>query len=103
MYAPLMPFITAQIYQDLYKDQEGIKSIHISTWTKVFQFDVSLDIQDFNQVVAAIDEVRKYKALQNMSLGKELESYNLTSSIDLAKYGDLVRGVGRIRILNNKF
>jgi len=30
MYAPLMPFITEQIYQDLYKDKERTKSVHIS-------------------------------------------------------------------------
>jgi len=99
MYAPLMPFITEQIYQDLYKDKERTKSVHISTWPKVLQLDPSLDIHDFNQAIAAIDEVRKYKAQESMSLGKELEEYSLTTPIDVTKYSELVRGVGRIKIL----
>jgi len=99
MYAPLMPFITEQIYQDLYKDQKRTKSVHISMWPKVLQLDPSLDIHDFNQAIAAIDEVRKYKAQEGMSLGKELEEYSLTTPIDVTKYSELVRGVGRIKIL----
>gem|GEM_PF-3666974 len=34
-----------------------------------------------------------------MSLGKELEEYSLTTPIDVTKYSELVRGVGRIKIL----
>ena len=99
MYAPLMPFISEQLYQDLYKETEGDTSIHSSTWPEAVLFDSNVDAEDFNEAIAAVDEVRKYKALHSMSLGKELESYALETSLDTSKYGELVRKVGRIKTL----
>lgn len=97
MYAPIMPFITEQIYQDLYRDEGSAKSIHLSEWSEVAELDDKLDVNDFSQALAAIDEIRKYKAQENMSLGKELESYSLKTVIDQTKYGKLIRRVGRIK------
>lgn len=99
MYAPIMPFITEQIYQDLYRTAEGVKSLHLSDWPEPLQIHGGLDIEDFSQALAAIDEIRKYKAQENMSLGKELDTYNLKVQVDLSKYGELVRNVGRINNL----
>lgn len=94
-----MPFITEQIYQDLYRNEEGAKSLRLSDWPEVAELSNELDISDFSQALAAIDEIRKYKAQENMSLGKELESYSLKTQIDLSKYGELVKNVGRIKDL----
>ncbi len=99
MYAPLMPFITEQIYQDLYRNEDGAKSIHLSQWPKSSELTNTLDVSDFAQVIEAIDEVRKYKAQENMSLGKELDRYTLKAKIDHTKYGELIRSVGRIKVL----
>ncbi|HEY5695430.1 MAG TPA: valine--tRNA ligase [Candidatus Saccharimonadales bacterium] len=99
MYAPLMPFITEQIYQDLYRSDDGAKSIHLSEWPKPVDPTTALDVADFAQAIAAIDEVRKYKAQENVSLGKELDSYILKTKINQTKYGELVRNVGRIKRL----
>ncbi|MGF7229037.1 MAG: valine--tRNA ligase [Candidatus Saccharibacteria bacterium] len=99
MYAPVMPFITEQIYQDLYRNEEDAKSLHLSTWPGVEKPSDELDISDFVQALAAIDEIRKYKAQENMSLGKELDSYNLKVEVDRGKYGELIQHVGRIKTL----
>ena len=102
MYAPLMPFITEQIYQDLYRSKSQAKSIHLSEWPEPIDFASTLDVTDFAQAIAAIDEIRKYKAQENMSLGKELDSYSLKTKIDQTKYGALIQNVGRIKILETK-
>ena len=103
MYAPLMPFITEQIYQDLYRNEEGAKSLHLSAWPEAAKLGEKLDIRDFSQALAAIDEIRKYKAQENMSLGKELDSYSLKTEVNHEKYGDLIRRVGRIRTLQTLY
>jgi len=99
MYAPLMPFITEQIYQDLYRNEGSAKSIHLSEWPKSLEMTGKLDTNDFENALAAIDEIRKYKAQENMSLGKELDNYNLKTKIDQAKYGEFIQNVGRIKNL----
>jgi valyl-tRNA synthetase len=99
MYAPIMPFITEQIYQDLYRNENNKKSIHLSCWPESVELTDALDVSDFAQAIEAIDEVRKYKAQEKMSLGKELDSYELKTKINQSKYGDLIRHVGRIKNL----
>lgn len=99
MYAPIVPFITEQIYQDLYKEKEEAKSIHLSSWPEELILNNDLDIDDFAQALTAIDEIRKYKAEQQVSLGKELEEYKLSLTVNYDKYGDFIQKVGRIRNL----
>jgi len=102
MYAPIMPFITEQIYQDLYRSEESAKSLHLSSWPEAAELSNELNVDDFSQALSAIDEIRKYKAQESMSLGKELDSYSLKVQIDLSKYGELIRNVGRIKDLLSK-
>lgn len=99
MYAPIMPFITEQIYQDLYRGERSEKSIHISQWPQPQKTVGALDIGDFSQVIAAIDEVRRHKARHAIPLGTELDTYTLQQKIVIAKYGELVKRVGRIKQL----
>jgi valyl-tRNA synthetase len=100
MYAPILPFIAEEIYQELYRAAAKDKSIHVSSWPELITIDPDLDIGDFSQALAAIDEIRKYKASQNMSLGKELDDYKVVVIFDRTKYGQLVQGVGRINNLS---
>jgi valyl-tRNA synthetase len=100
MYAPMMPFITEEIYQTIYRKKEESKSIHISSWPEQIQAEGSGDIEDFHQALAAIDEIRKYKAMQQISLGKEIDEYKLQTKINLGKYGEFVSKVCRVNELN---
>ncbi len=59
-------------------------------------------MSDFAQVITAIDEIRRYKARESMSLGKELENYSLEAEVDQTKYGELIRNVGRIKNLASR-
>lgn len=99
MYAPIMPFITEEIYQQLYREDSGDKSIHLSQWPEAEVIQSDIDISDFDKAMAAIDEVRKFKAEQNMSLGKELDEFRPEIQFDRQKYGNLIKGVMRIKNL----
>ncbi|MBI4836624.1 MAG: valine--tRNA ligase [Candidatus Abawacabacteria bacterium] len=98
LFAPILPFITEAIYQELFREKNSPKSIHIAQWPKVTsQTNVP---KGFSEVIVAIDEIRKYKSEQGLSLGAQLEKYQLTSKVDLVKYGLLIKAVMRITELN---
>ncbi len=113
MYAPIIPFVTEELYQAFYittpdpsSSNEGNqkeKSIHVSEWPKESQVTSrklqDLDVDDFDNAVAAIDEVRKYKSKRGISQGEELEEFSLSTEVDVSKYGEFISRVVRVKKL----
>ncbi|MBU3934999.1 class I tRNA ligase family protein, partial [Patescibacteria group bacterium] len=99
MYAPILPFITEELYQLIYKDSDSKKSIHISAWPEEFKTQTTNDISDFSQAITAIDEIRKYKSGNDMSLGFELEEYELKTKVDMSKYADFIKSAAKVKML----
>jgi valyl-tRNA synthetase len=97
MYAPIMPFATEEIFQSFYKKSSKEKSIHISKWPISHTFSEKTDISDFAEAIKAIDEIRKYKTQKNISLAAELDSLKLKTRVDLKKYGEFLKNVGRVK------
>ena len=67
--APIMPFITEEIYQLFFKKTEKEKSIHISSWPK---YDKKLENKDIEQsgdkAIEIIRKVRQFKTKNGKSL-----------------------------------
>ncbi|MDD5098111.1 MAG: valine--tRNA ligase [Candidatus Pacebacteria bacterium] len=97
MFAPILPFITEEIYSIIFKKQ---KSIHISKWPTTKETKTDLDISDFKEAISAIDEVRKYKSENQISLGAELKEYKLNTKVDLNKYGEFIEKAIRVKKIN---
>jgi valyl-tRNA synthetase len=100
LYAPIIPFITEELYQ--YFKEEGATTIHKSNWPEAVidnRMD-DIDISDFGSALAAVDEIRKYKSENQISLGAELDKYTLSTSMDHPKYNILVSKVGRVKELD---
>jgi valyl-tRNA synthetase len=97
MYAPIMPFVTEEIFQTFFKNMEKTKSIHVSNWPAEMKFTANADISDFSEAIKAIDEIRKSKTKQGISLGAEIESLTLKTNVDLKKYGKFIQRVGRVK------
>lgn len=95
LYAPIMPFVTEEIFQTYFKHLEKAKSIHISKWPEEIKLKKSPDISDFASAIKAVDEIRKYKTKNGLSLGAEVESIKLKTKANLKKYGEFLRKVGR--------
>jgi valyl-tRNA synthetase len=72
--APIMPFITEEIYQDFFKDLEQEKSIHISKWPEYDKTQVDDKIEEAgNTLIAIIAEVRKIKTANSQPLNAPLK------------------------------
>ncbi|HLC72825.1 MAG TPA: valine--tRNA ligase [Candidatus Nanoarchaeia archaeon] len=73
LFAPIMPYITEEIYMQLFSKEEKTKSIHISSWPTVDKKLISeetLVVGDrFVQILA---EVRQFKSKQQVSLKAEV-------------------------------
>jgi len=73
MMAPITPFITEEIYQKYFKENEKDKSIHISKWPE--KFDVKLNKEDekvWQKLVEIIEKVRKIKSEAKKSMKAEI-------------------------------
>ena len=92
LFAPIMPHITEEVYQGYYADKprEGCKSIHISAWPS---YDVKLKgtavedtVEELGELaINIIDEVRKHKAANKMSIKAEVGKVLVESPVDLKK------------------
>jgi len=99
MYAPILPFITEELYQDIFRKFEASESIHTSAWPNEINHESEIDISDFDKAIEAIDEIRRYKSQKGLPLGTELEEYKLETNINLEKYGEFVSKMLRIKLL----
>lgn len=77
--APIMPYITEEIYQNFYREFEKEKSIHITSYPEFVEkyFDEEV-IELGDKFVEIVGHVRKYKAEKQLSMKEELESITIT-------------------------
>ncbi|MBD3262813.1 valine--tRNA ligase [Candidatus Woesearchaeota archaeon] len=103
MWAPFIPHITEEIYQQTFKSAEKDKSIHISAFPKKTKIDKKA-VKLGKLTVEAVAAIRKYKADNNMSLGKEIEKLTLyhPKVSELKKVADDIKGTMRIKELHLK-
>ncbi len=71
--APFTPFITEYIYQNYYKKNEKIKSIHLTKWPKTFKIkEKKDDKKTFDLLIGIISKVRKEKSLAKKSMKSKI-------------------------------
>jgi valyl-tRNA synthetase len=87
LYAPIIPFITEEVYSWKFKDEEGKDSIHLADFpvadTKLINEDI---IKQGDTAIAAIQEVRKFKAQKQLSMKAELKNVIITSKEDIKAF-----------------
>ncbi len=73
LFAPIMPFITEEIYQEGYKGWDDKESIHISGWPE-FDKDLKDEAAEkiWDKFIEVLSEVRQAKAKANKSLKEEV-------------------------------
>ena len=68
LFAPIMPHITEELYQEYYRNDMGVMSIHVTGWPKeiVKRDEIAERIADVT--FAIIDAARKFKSVSKVSL-----------------------------------
>jgi valyl-tRNA synthetase len=70
--APIMPFITEEIYQEHFKKQEKENSIHISKWPEKEKVDMNEKENKFDSFVELLGKVRQEKTLAKKAMNSEI-------------------------------
>ena len=80
LFAPILPFITETLYQELFVSSKGPGSIHNSTWPITNNSLISEVANSHGEVLIDIaTSVRRYKSESNISLGTALEQLQLAT------------------------
>ena len=89
LYAPIVPYITEEVYSWRFSQEDDMKSIHISKWPKCDEVMLDVDIESSgDQAIAIIQEARKFKAQKQLSMKAELETIKVKTDKDLSKFVD---------------
>jgi len=79
--APIMPFITEELYQLYFKKHEKVKSVHISKWPEISMIDEHAEhIGDF--VVDVVEFARRQKTAKQVSLKTPVKKLTIKASIE---------------------
>jgi len=80
LFAPILPYITEEIWSWAFAKEYGLESIHQAVWPDRSDFQSIEPPQyadSFDIAVASVGEIRKYKTKQGVSVAKEMESLTL--------------------------
>ncbi|MCF7834902.1 valine--tRNA ligase [Candidatus Gracilibacteria bacterium] len=103
--APYMPHVTEEIYQNYFKQFEGIESVNIANYPEIKdypEFDNKDAIKsDFDKFLEIVEYVRKYKTEKQISMGAELEKLIVKGPNDyldiIKKHSDDLVGVSKTK------
>ncbi len=106
IFAPIIPHITEEIYQKLFRDTEEVKSLHLNEWTGIEQKHVDEESESLGDLAEEfIEEVRRWKSEKGIPLSEEVEEVKMSEDSEgkerIEKMESLVKGA--INIQNVKF
>jgi len=85
--APILPHVTEEIYQDLYRETDGARSVHLSSFPEAPPRDEeALRLGESAKRIAAA--VRRWKSERGVSLNRPLASVEVITGADLKPVAD---------------
>lgn len=97
--APFIPHITEDIYQRLFREYEGSRSLHASPWPAIAGREDADALRLGDMAVALISCLRQYKNSQNMAQNATLARATISADGlegDVAKIADVLRDAMKI-------
>ncbi|MBD3306222.1 valine--tRNA ligase [candidate division KSB3 bacterium] len=89
LFAPVLPYITEEIWSWVFAWETGKESIHTAPWPTEDEFTtlaLPQDEESFEIAVACVSEIRKYKTEQGLSVVRDLDSLTCAGNAEsLAK------------------
>ena len=84
MMAPIMPYITEEIYQMYYASREKLESIHVSSWPSTVKVDDCSGLGEL--LVFVIGRVRRAKSDKNVSMKEPVKMLNIVGKISVKEF-----------------
>jgi len=85
--APIVPHLTEEIYSGFFKDKEGAKSIHVSSWPEGFKKDFDEEAEKAGDIaVDIISTLRKFKSDKNITLKAPVIELRIECADEEKKY-----------------
>ncbi len=110
LFAPVAPHITEEIYQTMFAEDMGYRSIHVTPWPDVGADYDQEALEKGDLLVAVISEIRREKSRKRMPLNapiKELTVHaaNRADAVTLSEASEHITGtckIERITITSNE-
>lgn len=89
LFAPFTPYITEEIYQNHFRKNNKIKSIHLLKWPEKIKLKGKINSKIFEKLIEIVFNVRKIKTESKKSMNSEIiltiekKDYNLLKSVIL--------------------
>jgi len=88
--APIMPYITEEIYQLYFAEKDKKKSIHISPWPKYDKTMIDDEAEKLGDLlISAVQHSRRAKADKNISLKSPIKKYLLQAKISPDEFEEI--------------
>lgn len=106
LFAPFLPYVTEEIYRNLFRAYENQPSLHLTRWPEAKTEWASKQAEDTGEIMIEVaTAVRRYKSEHNISLGAKVNHLMLsTRDAELATLLDRARpdilSVTRARMLS---
>lgn len=91
MFAPIMPFVTEEIYSAYFAKLDNVASIH-NTLLPDFDEKYVFESESFAKVLEIVASVRKYRSENSLSFKKEIEKITISDKEkeNLSKYEEFI-------------
>ena len=76
LFAPVLPYVTEEIWSWVFADETGEKFIHAASWPQAVEFagvEAPAEAASFDTAVSALAAINKAKADAEVSMGREVE------------------------------
>ncbi len=94
LYAPFVPFITEEIYQEYFRQFEKEKSIHLTLLPEnIPSFD---EEKEMDRVAEVVSSLRKYKTENSIPMGQRIEKMELKKGKEVEKYVEVIKDTLKI-------
>jgi len=94
LYAPILPFVTEELYQRIYKPLEGTVSLHITSWPE-HRADCTDEVPEMAVVGGILRAVRTLRTEQRISQTRQLQAVVLDLEAASADTAAMVRQLER--------
>jgi len=94
LYAPILPFVTEELYQRIYQPYEETVSLHITTWPS-YRDDRTDDVPEMAIVGGILRAVRALRTEQRISQTRQLQAVVLDLDSATAETETMVRQLER--------